>query len=119
MSRDFGHPRRHILLRPSAPQFPLRAVIVRADPFPGRDFTGKVTRMAKLMGQSKISQRGPRRPNDLDALEVMIELDTADLLLPGMRVDVLFKPDATAEKPSTTAATPETKTGDKPATTKQ
>lgn len=95
-------------------------VVVRADPFPGRDFTGKVTRMAKLMGQSKISQRGPRRPNDLDALEVMIELDSADQLLPGMRVDVLFKPDATAEiKPSTAAAAPDTKASDKAATTKQ
>lgn len=90
-------------------------VVVRADPFPGRDFTGKVTRMAKTMGQSKISQRGPRRPNDLDALEVTIELDTADQLLPGMRVDVMFKPDATAE--SNPAAAAEPKAGDKAATT--
>lgn len=95
-------------------------VVVRADPFPGRDFTGKVTRIAKVMGQSKISQRGPRRPNDLDALEVMIDLDQAEQLLPGMRVDVMFKPDATAETKPSAAVAAERKADEKVApTTKQ
>lgn len=71
-------------------------VVVRTDAYPGRDFTGKVTRISKTMALSKISQRGPRRPNDFDALEVMIEMDPAEALLPGMRVDVMFKPDTDA-----------------------
>ncbi len=71
-------------------------VVVRTDAHPSRDFTGKVARISKTMAASKISQRGPRRPNDFDALEVMIEMDPTEALLPGMRVDVLFKPDAAA-----------------------
>lgn len=72
-------------------------VFVRTDAYPGRDFTGKVARISRTISPSKISQRGPRRPNDFDALEVMIELDPSDAVLPGMRVDVMFRPDATAE----------------------
>ena len=71
-------------------------VVVRTDAYLGRDFAGKVTRISRTMASSKISQRGPRRPNDFDALEVMIELDPADALLPGMRVDVMFKPEVVA-----------------------
>ena len=81
-------------------------VVIRSDAYAGRDFTGKVARLAKTMAPSKMSQRGPRRPNDLDALEVIVELDPTDLLLPGMRVDVMFKADAAmkAEAPAATSA---------------
>ena len=89
-----------------------QSVFVRTDAYPGRDFTGKVTRISRTMSSSKLSQRGPRRPNDFDALEVMIELEPAEALLPGMRVDVLFRPDATAEVMPVNA---ETKTDATPA----
>ncbi len=68
-----------------------QAVIVRSDAYPGREFTGKVATRAKLLAQSRLGQRGPRRPTDIDALEVMVDMDAAGELLPGMRVDVFFK----------------------------
>ena len=86
-----------------------QAVVVRSDAYAGREFSGRVTRIAKTMAPSRISQRGPRRPNDLDALEIMVELDATDVLLPGMRVDVLFKADAAAEAPAASSVKAETK----------
>lgn len=74
-----------------------QAVIVRADAFPGREFTGRVAAIAPTIAPGRIAQRGPRRPSDHDTLEVMIDLDPGAALLPGMRVDVFFKADATAE----------------------
>ena len=92
-----------------------QAVVVRSDAYAGRDFAGKVARISRTMAPSKISQRGPRRPNDLDALEIMVDLDPADVLLPGMRVDVLFRGDTSAAAPAASATKAETK----PATSKQ
>jgi len=66
-------------------------VIVRADGFPGREFTGQVTQIASALGAPRIATRGPRRPNDVDVLEVVAELDGKPPLLTGMRVDVFFK----------------------------
>lgn len=71
-------------------------VVVKSNSFPDQEFTGKVYRIAKALGGPELGPRGPRRPNDLDVLETMIEMDTADVLLPGMRVDVFFRPDTTA-----------------------
>jgi HlyD family secretion protein len=70
-------------------------VIVRSDAQPGKDFEGKAAAIAQALGPSKLTQRGPRRPNDVDVMEVLIDLDGNPPLLPGMRVDVFFKPDAT------------------------
>lgn len=81
-----------------------QAVVVRSDAFPGRDFSGKVASLAKTLASAKLTQRGVRRPNDADTLEVMVELDPADGLLSGMRVDVFFKidqePRASTEVPA-------------------
>jgi HlyD family secretion protein len=74
-----------------------QAAIVQSDAHPGRQFEGKVVTMAQAMGAGKLAQRGPRRPNDVDVLEVVIDLDAGSGLLPGMRVDVFFKPDATVQ----------------------
>lgn len=68
-------------------------VIVRSDAFPGRDFTGKVATIAKTLAPAKMTQRGVRRPNDADTLEVLVDLDPSDGLLSGMRADVFFKID--------------------------
>ena len=74
--------------------------IVRSDAFPGQDFEGKVTSLAQALGPSRLGQRGPRRPTDVDVLEVIIDLAGQPPLLPGMRVDVFLK----AEVPGQPAA---------------
>jgi len=66
-------------------------VIVRADGFPDREFEGQVTEIASALGAPRIATRGPRRPNDVDVLEVVAELDGKPPLLTGLRVDVFFK----------------------------
>jgi HlyD family secretion protein len=70
--------------------------VVRSDAFPGKDFEGVVSSIAKALGPSKLGQRGPRRPTDIDVLEVIIDLSGQPPLLPGMRVDVFLKADADA-----------------------
>jgi HlyD family secretion protein len=70
-----------------------QAAIVRSDAFAGQDFQGTVTSLAQALGPSKIGQRGPRRPTDVDVLEVIIDLTGQTPLLPGMRVDVFLKAD--------------------------
>jgi HlyD family secretion protein len=73
-----------------------QAAIVRSDAFPGKDFEGKVTFLAQSLGPQRLGQRGPRKPTDVDVLEVLIELSGKPPLLPGMRVDVFVRNDATA-----------------------
>lgn len=72
-------------------------VVVRSDAFPDKDFTGHVTAIASALGAPNIVSRGPRRPNDLDVLEVVATLDDAAELVTGMRVDVFFAHPETAE----------------------
>jgi HlyD family secretion protein len=76
-----------------------QAAIIRSDAFPGKDFDGKVASLGQALGPSRIAQRGPRRPTDVDMLEIMIDLVGQPPLLPGMRVDVYLKPDTTASAP--------------------
>jgi HlyD family secretion protein len=68
-----------------------QAAVVRSDAFPGKDFEGTVSSLARALGPSRLGQRGPRRPTDIDVLEVMIDLTGQPPLLPGMRVDVFLK----------------------------
>ncbi len=70
-----------------------QGIVVRSDAFPGRDFEGKVAAFSQALGPSKLGQKGPRKMNDVDVLEVTIELIGQTPLLPGMRVDTFFKPD--------------------------
>jgi HlyD family secretion protein len=70
-----------------------QAATVRSDAFPGKDFEGTVSSLARALGPSKLGQRGPRRPTDIDVLEVMIDLKGQLPLLPGMRVDVFLRAD--------------------------
>lgn len=72
-------------------------VIVRSDAHPGKDFVGKVTSLGGALGTRAIASRGPRRPSDIDVLEVIADLGAQPLLLPGMRVDVFFANDETAK----------------------
>ena len=52
--------------------------------------------MAQASGPSRLGQRGPRKPTDVDVLEIVIELAGQSPLLPGMRVDVFVKPESAA-----------------------
>jgi HlyD family secretion protein len=80
-------------------------VVVRSDAHPGREFDGQVTVIAQALSAPKLGARGPRKPTDVDVLEVIVDLSGPGPLLPGMRVDVLFKPDATvATEPSPKAS---------------
>lgn len=67
------------------------AAYVKNAAFPGQDFEGKVTEVSPLLAIPRISARSPRRPNDVEVMEVMIELDTTTSLLPGMRVEAFFR----------------------------
>jgi HlyD family secretion protein len=64
---------------------------VRSDAYPGRDFEGTVAALAPALTPPRIGQRGPRRPTDVEVLEVTIDLEGAVPLLPGMRVDAYFR----------------------------
>ena len=48
-----------------------QAAVVRSDAFPGKDFEGKVASLAQALGPSRLGQRGPRKPTDVDVLEVI------------------------------------------------
>jgi len=71
-------------------------VVVRADAFPDKDFEGVVTQLAPALGSPSITSRGPRRPNDVEVLEVRIALDGTPPLLTGMRVDAFFRHETSA-----------------------
>ncbi len=58
-----------------------------------QEFSGVVTSIAPALGPQRITSRGPRRPNDVEVLEVMVALDGQPPLMTGMRVDVFFKSD--------------------------
>jgi HlyD family secretion protein len=76
---------------------PGQGVVVRSDAFPGREFEGRIERIGQALGAPRLSKRGPRRQSDVDVLEVLVDLGANSPLLPGMRVDVFFKPDATVQ----------------------
>jgi HlyD family secretion protein len=70
--------------------------VIRSDAFPGKDFEGKVSSMAQALGPTRLGQRGPRKPTDVDVLEIVVDLNGQTPLLPGMRVDVFLKPESAA-----------------------
>jgi HlyD family secretion protein len=72
-------------------------VTVRSDAFPGSDFDGKVASIAEYVGPPRLGTRGPRKPTDVDILEVVIDLDGRPPLLAGMRTDVFFRADVTSQ----------------------
>jgi HlyD family secretion protein len=77
-----------------------QAAVVRSDAFPGKEFEGRVATIARSLGPSRLGQRGPRRPTDVDVLEVLIDLAGQPPLMPGMRVDVFLKADPVAQPAS-------------------
>lgn len=71
-------------------------VVVHADAYPDREFTGTVTSISQSLGAPRIATRGPRRPNDVEVVEVMVSLDGNPPLFTGMRVDAFFKLETSA-----------------------
>ncbi len=68
-------------------------VVVKADAFPDKTFEGTVTSISQSLAAPRIATRGPRRPNDVEVVEVMVSLDDHPPLFTGMRVDTFFKLD--------------------------
>lgn len=72
--------------------------VIRADAFKGQDFEAKITSIAPALAPRSLAIRGRRNPADVDVLEVLLEIRGRSDLLPGMRVDVFFRKDATARR---------------------
>jgi multidrug resistance efflux pump len=66
-------------------------VLVSADAYSHRTFSGVVTQLAKLMGRESVVTGDPAQKADRDILEVMVDLDEQANALPiGLRVTVQF-----------------------------
>ena len=68
-----------------------QSVLVRAAAFHGREFDGKVSSVARVVGPSRINSGDPRKFNDVDVLEVVVDLPDPGPLVVGEQVDVYFK----------------------------
>ena len=70
-------------------------VLVRAAAVRDREFDGKVTAIARIVGPGRINARGPRKFNDVDVLEVLVDLPDPGPLVVGEQVDVYFSAEPT------------------------
>jgi HlyD family secretion protein len=70
-----------------------QAVLVRAGAFHGREFDGRVSSIARVVGPSRINSGDPRKFSDVDVLEVLVDLPDPGPLVVGEQVDVYFKSD--------------------------
>ena len=70
-----------------------QSVLVRAAAFHGREFDGKVSSVARIVGPSRINSGDPRKFNDVDVLEVVVDLPDPGPLVVGQQVDAYFKSD--------------------------
>ena len=70
-----------------------QAVLVRTGAFHGREFKGRVSSIARVVGLSRINSGDPRKFSDVDVLKVLVELPNPGLLVVGEQVDVYFKSD--------------------------
>ncbi len=64
---------------------------MKSDAFPNRTFAAHVATIAKALGSPQLSSRNRRKQADVDILEVVLDLEEGAPLLPGMRVDVMFR----------------------------
>jgi HlyD family secretion protein len=70
-----------------------QAVLVRAGAFHGREFDGRVSSIARVVGPSRINSGDPRKFSDVDVLEVLVDLPNPGPLVVGEQVDVYFRSD--------------------------
>jgi len=69
-----------------------QTVVVSSDAYAGRSFTGKVSRVASVMGRKSVITGDPADKNDRDVLEVVAQLEPGAVALPvGLRATVHFQ----------------------------
>jgi HlyD family secretion protein len=66
-------------------------VHVKADAFGDQKFPGKVVRVGQTLGRKSFIAETPGERLDTKVLEVIVELEGAGPLMPGLRVDVFFE----------------------------
>jgi ABC exporter DevB family membrane fusion protein len=67
-------------------------VTVASDSYPGKSFSGMVTKLASIMGRKTVLTVNPAEKEDRDVLEVTARLDQAANVFPvGLRVTVQFQ----------------------------
>jgi HlyD family secretion protein len=66
-------------------------VVVRSAAFPGREFAGKVSSVAPIIGPGSFGARGQSNFTDIDVAEVVVELAEPGPLIVGMKVDAYFR----------------------------
>jgi multidrug resistance efflux pump len=62
------------------------AAYVTADAFPGKRFAGKVVEIGRRMGRKNVRTDDPTERIDTKILEVVVDLDESQGLIPGLRV---------------------------------
>jgi multidrug resistance efflux pump len=72
------------------------AATVETDGLPDRKFKGRVVRLSSRMGRKQLWSDHPAERYDTKTREVWIELDEAESLVVGLRVDVMIDPDSPA-----------------------
>ena len=72
-------------------------VVVRSDAFPGRDFNGKVAAVAPMVQPGRISSPASRNLTDFSVMDVVVDLINPGPLVVGMKVDVFFQADGSAQ----------------------
>jgi HlyD family secretion protein len=72
-------------------------VVVHADAFRGRQFAGKVSAIAPIVQPGHNNPSGSRNLTDFSVTEVLVDLADPGPLVVGMKVDVYFEPDRTAQ----------------------
>jgi HlyD family secretion protein len=65
-------------------------VVMRAAAFRGREFDGAVATIARVVGPGRINAHDPRKLNDVDVLEVVVDLSNPGPLVVGEQIDVYF-----------------------------
>jgi HlyD family secretion protein len=75
-----------------------QAAVVRAAAFRGREITGKVSSIAPIVDAGRINLRGQRNQTDVNVVEVVVDLAEPGSLAVGMKVDVYFKHDGSAQQ---------------------
>jgi len=65
--------------------------VVRAAAFDGREFDGKVSSIARIVGHSRINSGDPHKFSDVEVLEIVVDLPDPGPLVVGEQVDVYFK----------------------------
>jgi len=77
---------------------PGQSAVVRCNAYPGKDFNGKVAEIAPILAIPTEGLRHAHQAANVGVMSVLIDLDGSVPLLPGMRTDVLFRPNSEPAK---------------------